>query len=84
MSWHRPSILVERLQRLSDRVRLYCRITGFPTEPVAPASLWSHPTEGISIYDLHRIYKRNELAYVFETFSFETRNPPTEGSTLYL
>jgi hypothetical protein len=84
MPWHRPSALVENLEHLVDRVRLHCRVQEVPTEPVAPASLWSHPTQGYSAYDLHHVHSRSESSYVFETFDIETRNPTKIGETLYL
>jgi hypothetical protein len=84
MSWHRPSARIAKVEHFADRVRLHCRVQEAPNEPVAPASLWSHPTQGNSAYDLHRIHSRNESSFVFETFDIEKREPPKQGDTLYL
>ncbi len=84
MHWQRPATILISLEHLSDRVRLRCRIEGVLPEPIAPASLWSHPIEGASMYDLHRVAGRSESTTTFETFRIEKRPPPLVGTTLYL
>jgi hypothetical protein len=54
-----------------------------PIEPVAPGSLWSHPTKGSSLFNVHRVWARDQLSFVFETFGAEADNPPEQGSIVY-
>jgi len=52
--------------------------------PVAPASFWSDPTEGVPIFDVHRAQSESGLFFTFETFSTDVSSVPREGDTLYL
>ncbi len=89
MAYSHPVAVVASCTR--SETTIHSRLILERTEglPIAPASLWigDPPMEedALSIFQLHRLVKRNDKIYEFETYEDyqSQRQLPVEGSTYY-